>query len=94
MTSLFDDAKRMLKLGYGDIPRLKLIKKTLEKNKMLYISDRQYLSKLTQDNPDNPQVKTSRYNSRKTASYLPDDDLKLDELEELEEKIRVDSEPS
>jgi hypothetical protein len=94
MTSLLDDAKRMLKLGYGDIPRLKDIKKTLEKNKMLYISDRQYLSKLTQDNPENSQVKTSRYNSRKTTSYLPDDDLKLDELEELEEKIRVDSEPS
>jgi hypothetical protein len=49
---------------------------------------------LTQDNPENSQVKTSRYNSRKTTSYLPDDDLKLDELEELEEKIRVDSEPS
>jgi len=94
MTSLLDDAKRMLKLGYGDIPRLKLIKKTLEKNKMLYISDRQYLSKLTQDHPENSQVKTSQYNSRKTTSYLPDDDLKLDELEELEEKIRVDSEPS
>jgi len=91
MTSLLDDAKRMLKLGYGDIPRLKLIKKTLEKNKMLYISDRQYLSKLTQDNPENSQVKTSRYNLRKTTSYLPDDEL---ELEELEEKIRVDSEPS
>jgi hypothetical protein len=94
MTSLLDDAKRMLKLRCGDIPRLKHIKKTLEKNKMLYISDRQYLSKLTQDHPENSQVKTSQYNSRKTTSYLPDDDLKLDELEELEEKIRVDSEPS
>ena len=94
MTSLFDDAKRMLKLGYGDIPRLKLIKKTLEKNKMLYISDRQYLSKLTEDHPENSQAKTSRYYSEKTTRYLADDDLELDELEELEEKIRVDSEPS
>jgi len=94
MTSLLDDAKRMLNLGYGDIPRLKLIKKTLEKNKMLYVLDRKYLSKLSQDYPENPQVKTSRYYSGKTTSYSPDDDLELDELEELEEKIRVDSEPS
>ena len=94
MTSLLDDAKRMLKLGYGDIPRLKLIKKTLEKNKMLYVLDRKYLSKLTQDYPENHQVKTSRYYSEKTTSYSPDDDFELDELEELEEKIRVDSEPS
>jgi len=94
MTSLLDDAKRMLKLGYGDIPRLKVIKKTLEKNKMLYVLDRKYLSKLTQDYPENPQVKTSRYYSEKTTSYSTDDDLELNELEELEEKIRVDSEPS
>ncbi len=94
MTSLLDDAKRMLNLGYGDIPRLKLIKKTLEKNKMLYVLDRKYLSKLSQDYPENPQVKTSRYDSEKTTSYSTDDDLELDELEELEEKIRVDSEPS
>ena len=94
MTSLLDDAKRMLKLGYGDILRLKLIKNTLEKNKMLYISDRQYLSNLIQDHPENPQAKTSRYYSEKTTSYLAEDDLELDELEELEEKIRVDSEPS
>jgi len=91
MTSLLDDAKRMLKLENGEIPRLKDIKKTLEKNKMLYISDRQYLSKLIQDNPENPQAKTSRYYSEKTTSYLADGDLELDELEE---KIRVDSEPS
>ncbi len=91
MTSLLDDAKRMLKLGYGDITRLKDIKKTLEKNKMLYISDRQYLCKLTQDHPKHPQVKKSRYESEKTTSYSVEDDL---EIEELEEKIRVDSEPS
>jgi len=91
MTSLLEDAKRMLKLGDGDLPRLKHIKKTLEKNKMLYISDRQYLCKLTQDHPENPQVKKIRYESEKTTNYSAEDDL---DLEELEEKIRVDSEPS
>ena len=91
MTSLLDDAKRMLKLRCGDIPRLKHINKTLEKNKMLCISDRQYLSKLTQDYPENSQAKTSRYDSEKITVYSADGDL---ELEELEEKIRVDSEPS
>ena len=90
MTSLLDDTKRMLELGYGDIPRLKHIKKTLEQNKMLYISDRKYLHKLTQDNPEKPTPKTSKYDSEK-INYSTDVNL---EIEDLEEKIRVDEEPS
>ena len=91
MTSLLDDVKRMLEIGYGDIPRLQHIKETLEKNKMLYISDRKYLHKLTQDQPEKPQVKTSSYGSEKPVGYSTDMDLGL---EDLEEKIRVDEEPS
>ena len=90
MTSLLDDVNKMLEIEYGDIPRLKHIKKTLEQNKMLYVSDRKYLHKLTQDNTEKPQVKTSKYDSEK-VNYSTDDDL---DLEDLEEKINVDSEPS
>ncbi len=91
MTSLLNDVKRMLEIGYGDIPRLKHIKETLEKNKMLYVSDRKYLHKLTQDQPEERQVKTSSYGSEKPIGYSTDEDLGL---EDLEEKIRVDEEPS
>jgi len=91
MTSLLEDANRMLELGYGDIPRLKHIKETLEANKMLYVSDRKYLNKLTKDHPEESEVKTSKYNSKKPNNYSSDSDLDLDELEE---KIRVESEPS
>jgi hypothetical protein len=91
MTSLLDDANRMLESGYGDAPRLKHIKETLEANKMLYVSDRKYLNKLTKDHPEQSEVKVSTYGSEKPASYSSDDDMNLDELEE---QIRVDSEPS
>ena len=90
MTSLLDDVKRMLEIEYGDIPRLNHIKKTLEENKMLYISDRKYLYKLTQDNLEKTTTKTSQFDSEK-IKYTTDENL---EIEELEEKIRVDEEPS
>jgi regulator of replication initiation timing len=90
MTSLLDDVKKMLEIEYGDIPRLKHIKKTLEENKMLYISDRKYLYKLTQDNLEKTTTKTSQFDSEK-IKYTTDENL---EIEELEEKIRVDEEPS
>ncbi len=85
MTSLLDDVKRMLEIEYGDIPRLKHIKKTLEENKMLYISDRKYLYKLTQDSLEKTTTKTSQFDSEK-IKYTTDENL---EIEELEEKIRV-----
>jgi hypothetical protein len=91
MTSLLDDANRMLESGYGDTPRLKHIKETLEANKMLYVSDRQYLNKLTKDHPEQLEAKVSTYGSEKPPSYSSEDDMDIDELEE---KIRVESEPS
>ena len=65
MTSLLDDAKRMLALQYGDIPRLQHIIETLEKNKMLYVSDRKYLHKLTKDVPEKSQTSTVKYYTEK-----------------------------
>lgn len=90
MTSLLEDVNRILDLGYGDIQRLKKIKEILEQNKMLYVADRKYLLKLVQDHPEKPQLRKSRYETQKTTSDQPDE---MD-LEELEEKIRVESEPS
>jgi len=90
MTSLLDDVKRILEFEYGDIPRLKHIKKTLEQNKMLYVSDRKYLYRLTQEIPEETPRKTSKYDSEK-INYSTNDNL---DIEDLEEKIRVDEEPS
>ena len=90
MTSLLDDVKRILEFEYGDIPRLKHIKKTLEQNKMLYVSDRKYLYRLTQEIPEETPRKTNKHDSEK-INYSTSDDL---DIEDLEEKIRVDEEPS
>ena len=90
MTSLLDDAKRMLEIQYGDIPRLEIIKKTLEQNKMLNVADRKYLCRLTQEKPEKPLQKTRKNNFEK-ASNFSEGDMDIDELEE---KIRVETEPS
>ena len=90
MTSLLDDAKRMLQLQYGDIPRLEDIKKILEQNKMLNVSERKYLCRLTQEKPEEPLPKIHKYYSEKTSNFTEGDM----EIDELEEKIRVETEPS
>lgn len=91
MTSLLEDAIRMIKEGYGDIVKLKSIKETLEQNKMLFVADRKYLLKLVRDHPEKTKKEIKKYDFEKGSSYSLDEDL---ELEELEEKIRVESEPS
>ena len=91
MTSLLEDANRLLQLGYGDTERLKKIKQDLEENKMLVVSERQYLVKLTQDHPEKPEEKSSAYGKENPIHYSTNSDL---DVEELEEKIRVESEPS
>ncbi|MFB5603298.1 MAG: hypothetical protein ACE5RK_02705 [Candidatus Nitrosomaritimum aestuariumsis] len=90
MTSLLEDVNRMLANEYGDIPRLKEIKETLEQNKMLFVSERKYLVKLTRDHPEAPAVRVNSYD-KPTTKYSTDEDLDIDELEE---KIKVESEPS
>ena len=90
MTSLLDDVNRILELGYGDIERLKKIKQSLEQNKMLVVAERKYLLKLCADHPETPVVKTSPYGTKNSTDYS-ENELGLDELEE---KIRVESEPS
>ena len=91
MTSLLDDVKRMLELGYGDIPRLTRIKETLEANKMVFVSDRKYLNRLTEDHPENTQVKKPPYAADKSVNRSENEEFEIDELEE---KIRVEQEPS
>ena len=81
----------MIKEGYGDITKLKSIKETLEQNKMLFVADRKYLLKLVRDHPEKTKKEIKKYDFEKGLSYSLDEDL---ELEELEEKIRVESEPS
>lgn len=88
MTSLLDDTKKLLELQYGDIPRLQQIKETLEQNKMLSVSDRQYLCKLTKEKSNKPS-KTRKNYSEETPNSVDEMDI-----DELEEKIRVEMEPS
>ena len=90
MTSLLDDVNRMLENEYGDMPRLKQIKETLEQNKMLFVSERKYLVKLVRDHPENPIIEKNSYDIT-SSKYSANEDLDIDELEE---KIKVDSEPS
>ena len=87
MTSLLDDVKKLLELHYGDIPRLQQIKEILEQNKMLSVSERKYLCKLTQEKYNKPSKTRKNYFEEPSRT----DDMEIDELEE---KIRVEMEPS
>ena len=89
MTSLLDDANKLLELQYGDIPRLKQIKETLEQNKMLNVSERKYLCKLTQEKSGKPLQK-----KKNVFNEIPIEEESEMDIGELEEKIRVEMEPS
>ena len=49
MNSHLDDVNELLKRGVGDRFRLEHLKKTLEANRVLYISDRKYLEELVKE---------------------------------------------
>ena len=63
MQSLLDDVNELLSKKYGDTSRLLHIKETIEKNKILYASDRKFLSDLckTHLGQKNPEVKKQKY---------------------------------
>jgi len=63
MQSLLDDVNELLSKKYGDASRLLHIKETIEKNKILYASDRKFLSDLckTHLGQKNPEVKKQKY---------------------------------
>jgi len=74
MQSLLDDVNELLGKNYGDTSRLLHIKETIEKNKILYESDRKFLSDLckTYLGQKNPEVKKQKYveNSKKLDDQL------------------------
>lgn len=75
MNSLLDDVNALLKLKQGDLGRLEHIKKILEKNKQLYVSDRQYLTDLSKkylvNKTEQPrQIKSSLNYSEKSDDML------------------------
>jgi hypothetical protein len=63
MTNLLDDVNELLEKKIGDEYRLRHIKKTLEKNTILYASDREFLSNLCKIhlNQHAHQHKTQQY---------------------------------
>ena len=63
MTSLLNDVDRLLEEKIGDEYRLLHIKETLKKNKILYTSDREFLSNLCKNhlNQHGHEHKTQQY---------------------------------
>ena len=74
MQSLLDDVNELLSKNHGDESRLLHIKETIEKNKILYVSDRKYLTDLCKRhlNQKNPEVKKQVFlkYSQKSESEL------------------------
>jgi len=71
---LLDDVNELLSKNHGDESRLLHIKETIEKNKILYVSDRKYLTNLSKRhlNQKNPEVKKQVFlkYSQKSESEL------------------------
>lgn len=79
MNSLLDDVNALLKLNVGNSERLNHIKETLELKKHLYVSDREYLTKLTQIHiTSQTEEKTNSSYSRLKSSGMSDDELYRD----------------
>jgi ribosomal protein S27AE len=74
MQSLLDDVNELLSKKYGDTSRLLHIKETIEKNKILYTSDRKFLNGLckTHLGQKNPEIKKQKHveNSKKLDDQL------------------------
>ena len=74
MQSLLDDVNELLSKKYGDTSRLLHIKETIEKNKILYTSDRKFLNGLCKTHLDqkNPEIKKQEHveNSKKLDDQL------------------------
>ena len=81
MQSLLDDVNKLLSKNHGDESRLLHIKETLEKNKILYVSDRKYLTDLCKRhlNQKNPEVKKQVFlkYSQKSESELYSENEKV-----------------
>ena len=74
MQSLLDDVNELLSKKYGDTSRLLHIKETIEKNKILYTSDRKFLNGLckTHLGQKTPEIKKQEHveNSKKLDDQL------------------------
>ena len=81
MQSLLDDVNELLSKNHGDESRLLHIKETIEKNKILYVSDRKYLTNLSKRhlNQKNPEVKKQVFlkYSQKSESELYSENEKV-----------------
>lgn len=63
LTSIQEDVDYLLELGVGDQERLKHIKATLEKGKMIYVSDRKYVESLIEKHLKSNEEKKLSKNS-------------------------------
>ncbi len=76
MSSLLDDVNRLLNQNQGDSIRLQHIKKSLEENKIVYLSDRKYVTNLMQKIEDSGSSKS--HSTKINYSKRTDDELYSD----------------
>lgn len=69
--NLLENVKNLLSLGVGDSGRLEHIRNTLEKNKPLYSSDKNYVDKLVESYLTKPQ-EDSKFQSKLQNNELED----------------------
>jgi hypothetical protein len=84
LNSQLDDVLILLEMGIGDVGRLEHIKLTLENEKEVYISDKQYLKKLVNQHLKNENEKSSKTKQveelSETASNTKSDSKQESEL--------------
>ncbi len=81
MSTLLEDVEELLTKNYGDRGRLLHIKETLEKNKILYVSDRQFLTNLCKKHLDH---KSSEHKNQQRIKYSEkSDDMLYSENENM-----------
>lgn len=83
MSTLLEDVEELLSKNYGDRGRLLHIKETLEKNKILYVSDRQFLTNLCKKHLEQ---KSPEYKNQQRIKYSEkSDDMLYSENENIVE---------
>lgn len=78
MSSLLDDVTELLRLRYGEAVRLEYIKQTLVQNKMLYVVDREYLTKLSKRHLELNVSKLTTFST--FNSYKQHDETTVDKI--------------
>ena len=72
MSNLLDDVNELLRQNQGDKGRLEHIKKTLEMKKMLYVTDKQYVTTLVKKSTKDNTIKSSSIEHIRDSERIED----------------------